>query len=1102
MGGRPGLSTSFTVLYVLACLTITRTNITPDFRSRTNITTDQYALLTLKAHITHDSRNFLAENWTSTASVCYWIGVTCDARHQRVTALDLSFMGLWGTIPPEIGKLSFLSSFTITNNSFHGSLPGELAHLPRLKIVDIANNNFSGEIPSLFNFLPKLERLVLHGNNFMGTLPTWLFNISTLKHVNLSHNLLHGNIPAPAEFGNIEEIDVSWNQISGSIPSTFWNMSLLRLISFGFNGLSGSLPDDLCQKLTLLQVLAVAGNGLFGPIPSNNLSQCRELNILSLWDNKFDGGIPRDIGKLTNLKGLYLGFNKLTGRIPTEIGNCTLLVEIALRQNYLTGKIPDEISQLLKLQILELGANNLTGTIPSSIFNISELLVIELPINSLSGRLPPTVGRWLPNLKVLTLWENKLDGPIPSSISNASMLTMLALSWNSFSGVVPAALGNLRLLQSLAFKANFLTTESSTSEINFLASLTNCKYLKNLWISENPLNGFLPTQIGNLSSSLEIIYADFCNIKGSIPMGIGNLSSLIVLNLSNNELTGPIPKTVGSLQKLQVLRLEGNELKGSIPPELCQLQSLGSLSLGGNELYGPLQPCLSNLTFLRYLNLSSNKLTSMIPLSLWNLTYILEVNLSSNFIGGYLPLEIKNLRVITKLDVSRNQLSGDIPYIIGRLRDLVFLSLADNKLQESIPESFDGLISLEFLDLSNNNLSGEIPMSLEKISNLKYFNVSCNRLRGPIPTQGPFVNFSAQSYMRNDALCGAPRLQVPPCRNGKQHPRAVMHLLNFILPIGAVAVLLLLVIIFALTRCQDRNRRSPVEANLLPLSMTWRKISYQELSQATNGFDQSNLLGRGGFGSVYKGTLSDGMNVAIKVFNLQQNEAWRSFDSECAVMCNFRHRNLAKIISSCSSNDFKALILDYMPNGSLEKWLYSYNYFLDIQQRLDIMIDVASALEYLHHHQPLPVIHCDLKPSNILLDEDMVAHVSDFGVAKLLEYGAQGIVSTKADVYSYGIMLMEVFTRMKPTDEIFSDEMSLTHWVSNSLLHSVSEVADSNLMGREDKDFAAKEQCVASIFSLALECTPNSPQQRINMEDAVTRLKKIKFRLLANIKMT
>ncbi|KAF2314401.1 hypothetical protein GH714_026041 [Hevea brasiliensis] len=118
------------------------------------------------------------------------------------------------------------------------------------------------------------------------------------------------------------------------------------------------------------------------------------------------------------------------------------------------------------------------------------------------------------------------------------------------------------------------------------------------------------------------------------------------------------------------------------------------------------------------------------------------------------------------------------------------------------------------------------------------------------------------------------------------------------------------------------------------------------------------------------------------------------------------------------------------------------------------------------------------------------------------EYGAQGLVSTKADVYSYGIMLMEVFTRKKPTDEIFSDEMSLKHWVSNSLLHSNSEVVDSNLMGREDKDFAAKEKCIASILSLALECTSNSPQQRINMEDAVTRLKKIKFRLLANIEMT
>ncbi|XP_059624910.1 receptor kinase-like protein Xa21 [Cornus florida] len=143
----------------------------------------------------------------------------------------------------------------------------------------------------------------------------------------------------------------------------------------------------------------------------------------------------------------------------------------------------------------------------------------------------------------------------------------------------------------------------------------------------------------------------------------------------------------------------------------------------------------------------------------------------------------------------------------------------------------------------------------------------------------------------------------------------------------------------------------------------------------------------GSYGSVYRGMLQDGMSIAVKIFNLQLEVAFKSFDIECEVMRNIRHRNLIKIISNCSNLDFKALVLEYIPNGSLEKWLYSHNYCLDILQRLNVMIDVASALEYLHHGHTTPIVHCDLKPSNVLFNEDMVAHVADFGIAKLLSEG-------------------------------------------------------------------------------------------------------------------
>ncbi|XP_059654723.1 receptor kinase-like protein Xa21 [Cornus florida] len=275
----------------------------------------------------------------------------------------------------------------------------------------------------------------------------------------------------------------------------------------------------------------------------------------------------------------------------------------------------------------------------------------------------------------------------------------------------------------------------------------------------------------------------------------------------------------------------------------------------------------------------------------------------------------------------------------------------------------------------------------------------------------------------------------------------------------------------------------------------------------------------GSYGSVYKGTLLGGMNIAVKVFNLQLEEAFKSFDVECEVMRNIRRRNLIKIISSCSNMDFKALVLEYMSNGNLEKWLYSHNYCLDILQRLNIMIDVASALQYLHHDHATPIIHCDLKLSNVLLDEDMVARVADFGITKLLgdgdlmvqtmtlatigymapEYGIEGRVSTKCDVYSYGVLLMETFSRKKPTDEMFAGEVSLKRWVKKTLEGSIIEIVDTNLIKRDNENFSPKVECASSIFRLAMDCSNDSAKERINMIDALATLKKIKTSFLANI---
>ena len=406
---------------------------------------------------------------------------------------------------------------------------------------------------------------------------------------------------------------------------------------------------------------------------------------------------------------------------------------------------------------------------------------------------------------------------------------------------------------------------------------------------------------------------------------------------------------------------------------------------------------------LRNLSLGSNELSSFIPSTFWNLNNILSFDFSSNSLNGSLQtLEFGNMKVVAEINLSRNYLTGDIPTTIGGLTNLQLLSLENNRLQGPIPESFGELTSLESLDLSVNNLSGVIPISLEKLVYLKDLNLSFNRLEGEIPSGGSFANFSAQSFMGNDLLCGSPHLQVPLCKRSPHRKSSKnVILLGVVLPLSVFIIATLLALgIGLITRYRKGNTElSNIEVNMSPQA-TWRRFSYQELLLATDHFSEKALIGIGNFGTVYKGRFLDGMEVAIKVFHLQFDGAVKSCDAECEVLKSVRHRNLVKIISSCSSGNFKALVLEYLANGSLEKCLYSSNRSLDIFQRLSIIIDVALALEYLHFGYSNPVIHCDIKPNNVLLDDDMVAHLSDFGIAKLLN-GAESMTTQTLATIGY-----------------------------------------------------------------------------------------------------
>ncbi|KAL2526966.1 putative LRR receptor-like serine/threonine-protein kinase [Abeliophyllum distichum] len=405
------------------------------------------------------------------------------------------------------------------------------------------------------------------------------------------------------------------------------------------------------------------------------------------------------------------------------------------------------------------------------------------------------------------------------------------------------------------------------------------------------------------------------------------------------------------------------------------------------------------------------------------------------------------------------------------------------------------LVSMARPDLSYNNRSGNIPKSFEALRYLTYFNVSFNDLSGEVPISGSFKNFSSQSFMSNEGLCGDPIYGLPPCHTTGPKRRKLMLRVVFSL----FGIIVLITIAMALEYAVGRYKRKNLVENTTDFApgTTLSRFSFYELMQSTQG-PWSELSGPAHFAtssSIYRGTLNDGRDVAVKVFDLQCQNAFKSFDVECEVLHNLRHRNLCKVISTCSNQDFKALVLEYISNGSLQKWLYSDDCLLDILHRINIMIDVACALEYLHNGYSTYIVHCDLKPSNVLLDEDMVAHLSDFGIAKLLGEGESSAHTTTVETLGY---IAPVFTRTKPSSEIVSGELSLRSWINDSMPNTITRivVVDSNLLAPEEEDYTEKLKCLSSIMELALNCSMESANERVNMKDVVVALKKIRFQLL------
>ncbi|XP_031390698.1 probable LRR receptor-like serine/threonine-protein kinase At3g47570 [Punica granatum] len=1036
---------------------------------------DRESLLALKSSV-HDPRNAIS-GWNRSVSHCTWAGVSCSGSGSRVRSLNLPSLGLSGTIPSSLSNLTSLENLNLFNNSFYGEIPLNLGNLSSLRTIILAGNSVNGTIPG-------------------------------------------------------------------------------------------------------------------------SLSLCLNLEQISFEDNQLSGSLPPELGNLRSLKILSISLNNLTGEIPRTYGNLSALTTIGLARNQISGEMWDELRGLHNLVIVLLSENQLTGELPLWLFNISSLEYISLTENYLVGKLPgESESCNITKLRELYMAENRIGGKIPSYLFNSSRIQFLDLSSNQFEGSIPIP-HNMKDLINLHLGYNNL---SSTTEINaqLFNSLRNSTKIEILFLNSNFLSGKLPRSIRNLSLHLRELCLDNNFLVGRFPDGLERYKNLTALSIFKNSFSGNFPISVGKALKFRRVQAHQNIFSGEIPDIFGNLSQLHMLTLGTNQFSGRIPTSISGCKQMNTLGLASNKLSGSIPREIFSLSILRTLRLGSNKLTTPIPFEVGRLRQLETLDMSGNYLSGSIPSSIGECLNLHSLDLARNNLSSQIPGTVGHLLGLESLDLSHNNLSGTIPADLEKLRTLKTLNLSFNRLEGPVPRNGAFAHITWGSLRGNGNLCGSDQevsrtLGISMCvvtrKLAKKH-----QLLAILIPVTISALLLLCAILGLIwMRIKRSGRREGYPPPLVKSSLM--RISYEEIRKATDNFAPENFIGKGGFGSVYRGTFAGEVSAdisatartydpelpgsgactvtsAVKVIDSNQSKASKSFSAECEALKYVRHRNLVKIVTSCSSVDhtgaeFKALVMEFMCNGNLEKWLYPDEDVCDamklgLMQRVNIAIDVASAMDYLHSDCKPPIVHCDLKPGNVLLDDHLTARVGDFGLARILmsrdqqeliesstvglkgsigyiapEYGMGGRASTNGDVYSFGILLLELFIARKPTDVMFQEGLNLNKFASavDENNCQVLDVVDPRLFsnygmcstetGNSSSFFSGQEnndsisvsssnadqvndassswskrcgECVAELIRLGLSCARQSPRDRPAMREVLTRLHKLKGLLLGSI---
>jgi serine/threonine protein kinase len=468
-----------------------------------------------------------------------------------------------------------------------------------------------------------------------------------------------------------------------------------------------------------------------------------------------------------------------------------------------------------------------------------------------------------------------------------------------------------------------------------------------------------------------------------------------------------------------MMRVSKNIITGVIPPDIGQLPQLGMLDVSSNLLEGQIPPGIGNITAMFNLNLSNNLLQGSIPQEIGSLKNLEFLDLSSNNLSGSIRGSIEHCSKLRLLKLSHNHLNGVIPIELGMLVSLQdVLDLSDNSFDDIIPSQLGGLVMLEALNLSQNLLNGSIPTSFQSMISLLSMDVSYNKLEGPVPQSRFFEEAPIDFFMHNNHLCGVVK-DLPSCeitrRHGQENKSGVM-LLAIIPAIVSFVIIMAVVTIFQSKR-KKYSARSENEVQQTSLFAIWNfhgQDVYKKIVDATENFSDTHCIGIGGNGLVYRAQLPTGEIFAVKkVYMMEDDDI---FNREIDALMHIRHRNIAKLFGYCSATQGRFLVYEYMDRGSLATSLKCKETAVELvwARRLNIIRDVAHALSYMHHGCFAPIVHRDIKSSNILLDLEFRSCISDFGIAKILDVDASNctrLAGTKGYLAPGNIISLHLFKK-------------------------------------------------------------------------------------------